>query len=114
MKRGGVCLADLDPTKGSQQAGIRPVVIYQNSRLVAAGNTVVVIPFTTDAKYRRLPSCVFVPAGEGGLRNDSVLLCHQIRALGKAGIMGYWGTLSPQLLAEVDDVVLHTLGTGAQ
>jgi mRNA interferase MazF len=114
VKRGEVYLASLDPTRGSQQAGIRPVVIFQNSRLVAAGNTVVVIPFTTNAKYRGLPSCVFVPAGEGGLTHDSVLLCHQIRALDKAGIMGYWGTLSPQILAEVDEVVLYTLGITVQ
>jgi mRNA interferase MazF len=110
VKRGDVYLADLNPTKGSEQSGRRPVLIYQNDRLIQAGQTVIVIPFTTNLKRRNLPSCVLIPAPEGGLKEDSVALCHQIRALDRSGILDYWGSLSVSRLAEVNRVVLHTLG----
>lgn len=112
MRRGDVYLVDLNPVKGSEQAGQRPVLIYQNDRLiqVPTSRTVVVIPFTTNLKLQRLPSCLFVPAGEGGLRQDSVLLCHQIRVLDRLGIISCWGTLSIRRMDEVDKVVLSTLG----
>ncbi len=110
MKRGDVYFANLNPVKGSEQAGARPVILYHNDRLILAGNTVIVIPLTTNLKSRALPSAVFVPAGEGGLKQDSVALCHQIRALDKSGIMDYWGSLPKNRLDEIDHVVLRTLG----
>jgi mRNA interferase MazF len=112
VNRGDVYLADLDPVKGSQQAGQRPVLIYQNNRIlrIPTSRTVIVIPFTTNLKLQKLPSCVLVPMNEGGLRQDSVALCHQIRALDKSGILSYWGTLSASRMAEIDQVVLYTIG----
>lgn len=113
MNRGDVYLADLNPVKGSQQAGTRPVLMYQNSRLAKASRTVVVIPFTTNLKMQNLPSCLLVSAGEGGLQQDSVILCHQIRALDKSGIIKYLGSLSAQMMVKIDKVVLTTLGIGS-
>lgn len=112
MKRGDVYLANLNPVKGSEQAGQRPVLIYQNSRLlkIPTSRTVIVIPFTTNLKLQKLPSCVFVSAPEGGLKQDSVALCHQIRALDKSGIINYWGSLSANRMTEIDQVVLYTIG----
>lgn len=112
MNRGDVYLVDLNPVKGSEQAGKRPVLIYQNNRLlrIATSRTVVVIPFTKTLKLQKLPTCLLVPAGEGGLRQDSVALCHQIRALDKSGILNYWGTLPVSRMAEIDQVVLYTIG----
>jgi mRNA interferase MazF len=110
MKRGDVYLADLDPTKGSEQAGRRPVLILEDDRLIPATLTVVVVPFTTNLKMQNLPTCVLVPAGEGGLRVDSVAIGHQIRAMDKRGLVVHWGTLSPARLAEIEHAVLRTLG----
>jgi mRNA interferase MazF len=110
MKRGDVYLADLDPTKGSEQAGTRPVLVFQHNTLNKVTRTVVVIPFTKTLRMAHLPSCVLVPAGEGGLRYDSVALCHQIRALDKSGLLTYWGTLPSIRLAEIERVVAFTLG----
>lgn len=53
---------------------------------------------------------VFVPAGEGGLRQDSVTLCHQMRALDKKGRVDRWGTLPLERMADIEQVVLLTLG----
>jgi len=64
MKRGDVYLADLDPTKGSEQAGRRPVLVFQDDRLIRATLTVVAIPFTTNLRMQDLPTGVFIPAGE--------------------------------------------------
>jgi mRNA interferase MazF len=101
---------DLDPQKGSEQGGSRPVLIFQDDRLNRAGNTVVVIPFTTSVRWARLPTYVFVPAGTGGLPQDSVALCHQIRVLDKRGIGGRIVTLSSATMGEVERVVRSTLG----
>jgi mRNA interferase MazF len=110
MKRGDIYLADLDPTKGSEQAGTRPVLVFQHDTLNKVTRTVVVVPFTKTLRMAHLPSCVLVPAGEGGLRYDSVALCHQIRALDKSGLLTCWGTLPSIRLAEIERVVAFTLG----
>lgn len=110
MKRGDVYLANLDPVKGSEQAGRRPVLIYQDNRLIAATLTVIVIPFTSNLKLQNLPSGVLVPAEEGGLRQDSIALCHQVRALDKSGLLTYWGSLSPSRMIQIDRIIVRTMG----
>ena len=108
--RGEVYLADLDPQKGSEQRGIRPVLVLQIDLLNRVGNTVVVIPFTTQLKRASLPSSVLIPSGEGGLVADSVALCHQIRVLDKSGLQTFLGMVSPQILTQVEKTVRFTLG----
>jgi len=110
MKRGDIFLADLDPSKGSEQAGRRPVLVFQDDRLIPATLTVIVIPLTTNLRLQKLPTCVLIPQGEGGLRQDSIAICHQMRALDKQGLVENWGTIPPQRLLIVERVVLHTLG----
>lgn len=85
VKRGEIWLADLNPIQGSEQAGIRPVLIFQNDTISRFIATVLAIPFTTDLRRASLPSCVRMSKGEGGLTNDSVALCHQLRALEERG-----------------------------
>jgi len=111
MKRGDVYLANLDPTRGSEQAGTRPVLVFQHDTLnKVLPRTVIVIPLTTTLPMARLPSCILIPAGEGGLRQDSVAICHQIRALDRAALLRYWGTLSHERLTEVERAVAFSLG----
>jgi mRNA interferase MazF len=105
-----VFLADLDPTKGSEQAGKRPVLVFQDNRLLTATRTVLVIPFTTNLKMQKLPSCVLVPLGEGGLRQESVALCHQLRAVDKDRLLERWGALPVARVVEIEQTVLRTLG----
>lgn len=114
MKRGDVYLANLEPTKGAEQAGTRPVLIFQHDLLNKITRTAVVIPFTTNLRMARLPSCVMVPADEGGLRQDSVAICHQVRALDRSGLLAYWGTLPATRMAGVEKVVAFTLGMRGQ
>src|SRR5262245_11448288 len=80
IRRGEVWLADLNPTRRSEQAGTRPVLIFQNNSINHFTSTFLTIPLTTNLRRASLPTCVLVQQGEGGLAKDSVALCHQLRA----------------------------------
>lgn len=110
VQRGEVWLASLDPVRGSEQAGTRPVLIFQNDAINRFTTTVLAIPFTTDLRRARLPSCMQVPQGEGGPTSDSVALCHQLRVLDKARLFRRLGTVSQAILDAVEDCVVFTLG----
>jgi len=64
VTRGEVWLANLNPTRGSEQAGMRPVLIFQNDAINRFTTTVLAIPFTTNLRRAALPSCVRVVQGE--------------------------------------------------
>lgn len=72
MKRGEAWRADLSPTRGTEQAGVRPVLVVQTDRANPHSPHTIVVPFTTRIRAKLLPSHVLVPAGEGGLTQDSV------------------------------------------
>ena len=110
LKRGEVWLADLNPTRGSEQAGVRPVLIFQNDTINSFTSTVLAIPFTTNLRRAALPSCVRVSAGEGGLTSDSVALCHQLRVLDSTRLIRCLGSISRPTMVLVDRSVLFTLG----
>src|SRR5262245_29597080 len=105
MTRGEVWTSKLDPVQGSEQAGTRPVVILQADPLNVSLRTVVVVPFTTNLKWARLPYCVRVAAGEGGLSSDSAALGHQVRVCDKGRLDGLLGKLSPPTMAKVEQAV---------
>jgi mRNA interferase MazF len=109
-RRGEVWLADLNPIRGSEQAGVRPVLILQNDSINRFTTTFLTIPFTTNLRRAALPSCVRVTAGEGGLTSDSVALCHQLRVLDSSRLTRRLGTLSPGTMAAIEQRVLFTLG----
>jgi mRNA interferase MazF len=73
MKRGDVYLADLDPVKGTEQAGRRPVLIFEDDRLIPVTLPVVVIPFTKNVRMQKLPRYICAQGGgwfERGLGCD--------------------------------------------
>ena len=65
-------LCDLNPVKGTEQAGIRPVIILQIDRANAVSPHTIIAPFTSKIRRALLPSHVFVPSGVGGLTQDSI------------------------------------------
>ncbi|MFY9610104.1 MAG: type II toxin-antitoxin system PemK/MazF family toxin [Blastocatellia bacterium] len=71
--RGEVYWGNLDPQKGSEQAGSRPVVILQNDLLNRTGNTVVVVPLTHTTRFAHLPCCLLIP--KRGLRFNARSRC---------------------------------------
>ena len=110
VQRGEVWLANLNPIRGSEQAGIRPVLVLQNDVINRFTTTVLAIPLTTNLRRAALPSCVQVPAGEGGLESTSVVLRHQVRALDKTRLQRKLGVISPVTMAAVERCILFTMG----
>lgn len=110
VKRGEIWLAELNPTRGSEQAGTRPVLILQNNSINRFTNTFLTIPFTTNLRRASLPTCVRLNQGEGGLANDSVALCHQFRVLDKSRLIPRLGSISDDTLAAIERCVLFTTG----
>ena len=110
VQRGDIWLANLNPIRGSEQAGIRLVLVFQNDAISRFTTTVLAIPLTTNMRRAALPSCVRVAPGEGGLESESVLLCHQLRVLDKTRLQHKLGTVGPETIAAVERCVLFTMG----
>jgi len=110
LKRGEVWLANLDPTQGSEQAGVRPVIIFQNDIVSQFSTTTIAIPLTTNQRRASLPICMLLKQGDGGLSQDSVALCFQIRVLDKTRLIRRLGQLSAETITQLEEVVLVTLG----
>lgn len=110
MKRGDIYRADLDPVVGSEQGGVRPVVIIQNDTGNLHSPTVIVAAVTTRAKPR-LPVHVHITAAESGLQRDSVVLLEQVRTLEKTRLTRYLGTLGEDAMQRIDRALGLSLGT---
>ena len=110
MRRGEVYDASLDPTEGSDQAGLRPVVIVSRNAINNASPVVLAVPCTRFNPDRRVyPSQVVLRAPEGGLDADSVALCEQVRALAKGRLGRRRGELSGAAMSAVDHALLIAL-----
>lgn len=110
MKRGEIWYADLEPTKGYEQAGERPVIIIQHNLINKIAPTVIVIPLTTNLKQATKKTCVALNTEETGLMSDSVALCHQIRILDKRRLDRKVGELTEESLSKVENCLFFTLG----
>ena len=110
LKRGEVWLANLNPTQGSEQSGIRPVIVFQNDLVSQFSTTVVTIPLKTNQRRASLPICLLVQATDGGLVQDSVALCFQMRVLDKTRLLRRLGQLKSETMTQLEEVVLLTLG----
>ena len=109
-KRGEIWLSNLNPTQGSEQAGIRPVIIFQNDLVSRFSTTSIAIPLTTNLRRANLPLCLLIEQGNGGLSEDSVALCFQMRTLDKSRLISKLGQLNTELIIQLEEVVLLTLG----
>ncbi len=106
MKRGDVFWADLVPRSGSEQTGRRPVVVVSHDGFnrVDAWRSVIVVPLSTaTAQRRRGPTAIVLPNGAGGLRQESVALCHQVTTLDRVKLVERIGELPPAALRHVND-----------
>ena len=110
VMRGDVVLCDLNPVVGTEQAGVRPAVVLQIDRANAVSPHTIIAPFTTKIRRALLPSHVFVPAGVGGLSQDSVVLCEQIRVIDKRRIIKVLGHLDEPYLQQIAKALSAILG----
>lgn len=108
--RGDVVLCDLNPVVGTEQAGVRPAVVLQIDRANAVSPHTIIAPFTTKIRRSLLLSHVQVPAGIGGLTENSVLLCEQIRVIDKRRIIKVLGHLESPYLEQIAKALSAILG----
>lgn len=111
MKRGDVYQANLDPVIGSEQGGIRPVVIIQNDRGNRYSPTVIVVAVTTRRKKPQLPVHVLLTQEESGLKEDSIVLTEQVRTLEKTRLTRYLGTVTAQAMKRIDRALGMSIGS---
>ena len=111
MKRGDIYFADLDPVIGSEQGGMRPVLIIQNDLGNRFSPTVIVLPLTGKINKTPLPTHVPLLPPQGGVRRPSIILCEQVRTLEKSRLTDYLGELTGETLRRVDNALQRALGT---
>jgi mRNA interferase MazF len=102
IRRGDIWLADLNPIRGREQAGTRPILIVSaNPFNQGASDLVIQVPITRT--YRNLATHIPLAEGEGGLTAICYAMCEQIRALSKERLKSHWGTVSSESMMAVAD-----------
>ena len=108
--RGDIFIADLDPVMGSEQGGIRPVLIVQNDRGNRFSPTVICAAMTSRLGKHDLPTHVWIAATESGLERDSLVLCEQVRTLEKRRLRTKAGDVAGLSMARVNRALAAALG----
>lgn len=110
MKRGDIYYADLDPVIGSEQGGVRPVLIIQNDLGNRFSSTVIVLPLTS--KMGKAPLRTHVPLlpPQGGVRKPSIILCEQVRTLEKSRLTTRLGTIRREKMMQVEEALALAVG----
>ncbi len=102
IKRGDIFYADLSPVVGSEQGGIRPVIIIQNDVGNRYSPTVIVSAITSQINKAKLPTHVEISSEEYGLNKDSVVLLEQVRTLDKRRLKEKIGHMTDEDMSKVD------------
>lgn len=110
VSRGDVVQCNFNPAVGTEQAGVRPALVLQVDQANAKSPHTIVVPFTSKIRSALLPSHAYVPAGAGGLTQDSVTLCEQVRVIDGRRIIKVLGHLDPAHLADVEKAMRAILG----
>ena len=110
VKRGELYYADLSPVVGSEQGGVRPILVVQNNVGNRYSPTIIAAAITSQLGKAKLPTHITLPAGEFGLPKDSVVLLEQIRTLDKRRLKEKIGELPLNLMSRVNEALLISLG----
>ncbi len=110
VKRGDIFYADLSPVIGSEQGGVRPVLVIQNDVGNKFSPTVIVAAVTSQINKAKLPTHVEISANDFGLAKDSVILLEQVRTVDKRRLREKIGNLSDVLMARVNQALIVSLG----
>ena len=102
VKRGDIFYADLSPVVGSEQGGIRPVLIVQNDVGNKYSPTVIIVAITSQINKAKLPTHIELAGDEYGLSKDSVILAEQVRTIDKRRLKERIGRLDDVLMAQID------------
>lgn len=109
--RGDIFYADLEPVIGSEQGGVRPVLVIQNDIGNRHSPTVIVAAITSRIKHRSQPTHVNLNGRQCGLHSDSTIMLEQLRTLDKQRLLGYVGSVGKAKMDEVDRALEISVGT---
>jgi len=112
VRRGDIFYADLSPVVGSEQGGLRPVLIVQNDVGNKYSPTVIAAAITSKMSKTHLPTHIDIYAEKVGLQKDSVVLLEQIRTIDKKRLKEKMGHLDDGLMSEVDNAISISFGLG--
>jgi len=110
VRRGDIYYADLSPVVGSEQGGMRPVLIVQNDTGNKHSPTVIAAAITSQTGKARLPTHIELEAKSYGLTRDSVILLEQIRTIDKRRLKERMGKLDNGLMAQVNSAIAVSFG----
>lgn len=110
VKKGDIFFADLSPVIGSEQGGVRPVVVIQNDVGNKYSPTVIVAAITSQINKAKLPTHVEIRAGEHGLNKDSVILLEQLRTVDKRRLKERIGRMDSEAMEKVNEALVVSLG----
>ena len=110
IKRGELYYADLSPVVGSEQGGVRPVLVVQNDIGNKYSPTVIAAAVTSKLGKAKLPTHIALSAGDYGLAKDSVVLLEQIRTIDKTRLREKIGELPLNMMKKVNDALMISLG----
>ena len=111
VKRGEIYYADLSPVVGSEQGGVRPVLIIQNDTGNRYSPTVIAAAITSQTGKARLPTHIELPVQqECGLTKDSVVLLEQVRTLDKRRLRERMGRVDDQVMEKIDTAIAVSFG----
>jgi mRNA interferase MazF len=112
IKRGDIFYADLSPVVGSEQGGLRPVLIIQNDVGNKYSPTVIAAAITSRMDKTKLPTHIDIHADRVGLSKDSVILLEQIRTLDKRRLKEKMGHLDGTVMTRVNNAIAVSFGLG--
>ena len=112
VKRGDIFYADLSPVVGSEQGGLRPVLIIQNDVGNRYSPTVIAAAITSRMGKNRLPTHIDIHADRVGLAKDSVVLLEQIRTLDKRRLKEKMGHLDERMMVQINSAIAVSFGLG--
>lgn len=110
VKRGDIYYADLSPVIGSEQGGIRPVLIIQNDMGNKYSPTVIIAAITSQINKAKLPTHIEISSEEYGLNKDSVILLEQLRTIDKRRLKDKIGHINNVLMERVDNAISISIG----
>lgn len=110
VKRGDIFYADLSPVVGSEQGGVRPVLIVQNDTGNKHSPTVIAAAITSQTGKARLPTHITLAAGSVGLPKDSIVLLEQVRTLDKRRLREHMGRVDDRVMRQVDTAIAVSFG----
>lgn len=110
VKRGDIFYADLSPVVGSEQGGVRPVLVVQNDVGNKYSPTVIITAITSQINKAKLPTHIELPGDDYGLSKDSVILAEQIRTIDKRRLKEKIGHLDDSLMENINTALKISFG----